>query len=104
LKPWNTFWSYESLSFIEVELVTLHAATLEAKCLQDLLTNIPFVSKTIPPILIHYDSWAIIAKVCLFLQFSLFFKVLFKLLFPKKYIKSILLRLFSIILMCWCKK
>jgi hypothetical protein len=104
LKPRNTFWSYESLSFIEAELVALDIASLEAKCLQDLLINIPFVSKTIPPILLYYDSCVIIAKVCLFLQFNSFLKILFKLLFPKKYIKSMLLRFFSIILMCWCKK
>jgi hypothetical protein len=65
-------------------LVALDIASLEAKCLQDLLINIPFVSKTIPPILLYYDSCVIIAKVCLFLQFNSFLKILFKLLFPKK--------------------
>ena len=48
---------------MEVELIALASASEEANCLRDLLYEIPFWEKPIPPILIHRDSTAVIRRV-----------------------------------------
>lgn len=52
-----------SNSNMEAELIALASASEEANWLKDLLHEIPFWEKPIPPILIHCDSTATIGRV-----------------------------------------
>ncbi|KAA0043364.1 Retrovirus-related Pol polyprotein from transposon TNT 1-94 [Cucumis melo var. makuwa] len=48
---------------MELEMIVLATANEEASWLQSLLSEIPTWERSIPAILIHYDSTAAIAKV-----------------------------------------
>ena len=48
---------------MEAELIALASASEEANWLRDLLFQIPYFEKPIPPILIHCDSTAAIGRV-----------------------------------------
>ena len=48
---------------MEAELIALASASEEANWLRDLLFQIPYFEKPIPPILIHYNSTTVIGKV-----------------------------------------
>lgn len=48
---------------MEAELIALASASEEANWLRDLLYQISYVEKSIPPILIHCDSTATIGRV-----------------------------------------
>ena len=50
-------------STMEAELIALVSASEETNCLRDLLYEIPFWEKSIPHILIHCDSIAVIRRV-----------------------------------------
>ena len=50
-------------STMEAELIALASASEEANWLRDLLFQIPYFEKPIPPILIHCDSTAAIGRV-----------------------------------------
>ena len=50
-------------STMEAELIALASASEEANWLRDLLLQIPYFEKLIPPILIHCDSTAAIGRV-----------------------------------------
>ena len=50
-------------STMEVELIALASTSEEANWLRDLLFQIPYFEKPIPPILIHCDSTAAIGRV-----------------------------------------
>ena len=47
---------------MEAELISLASASEEANWLRDLLFQIPYFEKPIPPILIHCDSTAAIVE------------------------------------------
>ena len=48
---------------MEAELIALASASEEANWLRDLLFDLPFFEKSVPPILIHCDSTAAIDRV-----------------------------------------
>jgi hypothetical protein len=50
-------------STTEVELVALETATNEVEWLRELLMNLPFVDKSVPPILMYCDNQSMLAQV-----------------------------------------
>jgi hypothetical protein len=50
-------------STTEVELVALETTTNEVEWLRELLMNLPFVDKSVPPILMYCDNQSMLAQV-----------------------------------------
>jgi hypothetical protein len=50
-------------STTEAELVALETTTYEAELLRELLMDLPFVDKPVPPILMYYDNQLMLAPV-----------------------------------------
>jgi hypothetical protein len=48
---------------MEVKLVALESATIEAEWLKELLMDLPMVDKPVPAILLHYDNQSVITIV-----------------------------------------
>jgi hypothetical protein len=50
-------------SITEVELIALETTTNDAEWLRELLMDIPFIDKPVPPILMYCDNQSMLAQV-----------------------------------------